>query len=118
MFILNGNRRPKVIFYNEINYSDNPSALPMFGWKKYNNYLVPPTSDNFTGYFSAVANKIKNLKSSVKIDDKFKTMEDILPEDKVESLLLLREKYDAEIFVFTCYEKKKQKIEGRFLYSS
>ena len=112
MFILNGNRKPKVIFYNEIDYNDNPSALSLLGWKKYSAYTVPPTSDNFVGYFSTVANKMKNLKNSTKIDDKFKRLMEVLSEDKAESLLFLKEKYDAEIVVFTCYEKrnKKQKV--------
>lgn len=114
MFVLNGNRKPKIIFYSEIDYSDNPSAFSIIGREKYGNYTVAPTTENFVGYFSTISNKMRNLKFNTSIDKKFKRMIDVLSEEKAESLIILRDKYDAEIIVFTCYEKRNKKLKVSF----
>lgn len=106
MFITNGSRKPKPVFTNEIVYTDNPSSISPFSKDK----VIAPTADNFKAYFSC-----KNSRyTPSSMLSKYGVFSKILPEDKFIDLMELKNIYNAEIVILTCFEKKTKNLRVSF----
>lgn len=108
MFLLNGNRKPKKVYENEINFSENFSAFKdlllnsRIGKK-------PPIKHWIKRYFTCC-----ELGLDEKNNDSFSIIREILPIEQAKKILVLKKVREGEIFFFYNYEKRNKKLRVSF----